>query len=316
MQKTVIFTICFILAACNQQPPPKKAGKAATLTSHASDDSFASDSFVTTDSSMSQDDPQVMAEIQRSQNFIGTIGKIGKPTEMAFIRADNFYKCAGALSHAYYLIDPKVTTNNSYATYASKLKESFFMISKDIKLDKVGQFDALTAAVDASNTLFVFFATNSQRTISYSWHNVNDNTWKPPMTFVSGDIKGLPTASFDTKTQKIIVKIFNLGDQKLYTYTQEDSSTFQKQGDPSPSSQEAFDKLQLANGSSLETNSHVILNSIQKPQEASLSIGTRIYQDVFTIGGAEIANAFHKEEELAMTTALKDIQSKACSATP
>lgn len=263
-------------------------------------------------SSIQQQDSSIATQAQSAQEFMTTVARIVNPAEKSFTRTDHIYKCKTYLSHAYFLIDPNNNETNTGSFFTNKIKESVRIISQDMRLDRVGNYDAVSAAVDATGTLYVFFANNSLHEVMYTWMNTTANTWQSPTLLAGQHMKGLATATFDKTSQKIQVSVFNLADQKLYTFIQGNNGSFAAQGSANPSSQSAFDQLQATNGTNLSNNYHVILDSITMQTEAPTSIGTEIINNLFTFGGAFLASQFYHEKQLQMIEDLKSLQTSIC----
>lgn len=324
MKKQVTFAIALmtsflLIPSCNQTSNTSKSADTKNSSQKSSakktiTENLASNNYKigSTAIDISQEDPRITAEIQKSLEFQKNISTVNKPNTKTQ-RTDEFYKCGMNLTHGYISYDTVLASDKTLLNIVSKFKATIAQISSDVKADKIGKYEPYSAARDKDGHLFVFFTTHSNREVFYTLIDPNTGKWLLAKS-LTGDreFRGLATASFDKASQKIKVQVFNFADKKMYTYTQGENASFQKEPNPVPSTQDQFDELQAKNGADAETNYAIIQNSIPKPSEASSSVFGRVISDIFTIGGAEIANAVHEEEYLQASEVLKDIQSKVC----
>ncbi len=267
-----------------------------------------------TSSDINQVSTQVTAAVQNSQQFLNNLNT-PKPNVKKTRRIDQFYKCGSNLSHAYVIEDLSPGVDNSPLTLATRFKNSLGIISKDMRVDKIGAYAAYTAAVDSSGVYYVFFSTNNTHDVFYSWQDPKAMRWYTPRSLTGiANFKGLATASFDSTLNGILVQVYNFGNKNLYPYMQKGTlPTFQVGKNVTASSVAAFDQLQAANGTALELNYNITLNDIPSAEAAASSFASRIIQDVMTIGTAEIANALYHDQVTEVAALYNGIEAKVCS---
>lgn len=327
-----LILILFASASCNPPPAatpntPSKSGAKGTAASKAThsdttasselspgttaDVKYTNSLASSTLSDLSKQDAHVLSNVKNSQGLLTSIGKISKRPVNA-TRMDEFYKCETYLSDSFFTPNPSPTGDNSTMTLATQMKNSFVVISKDVLKDKIGAYENYSVAVDSTGIIFVFFTTNSTQDVFYAWQDPKTSKWSVPVTLtgVSG-FKGLPSASYDANAQKIVVQVFNTTDRKLYTYNQTSGTSFKVDTTTPTSALTELDKMQATNGTTLETNFNISLNSIT-PVQASSSIMTRLMNDVMTLGIAEIATALHTEEQSQAAAVFADIETVVC----
>ncbi len=260
-------------------------------------------------SDLTKDDAKIAAEVQRKQELASRLTKNQtKTTEK--VRLDQFYKCKTRLAHSYIVLDSEDAESTSLHL-AERLKGTVLTISTNIRSTKLGAYEAYSVVKDKSQRLFVFFQSESDRFVYYSFMD-GTKPWLGPVK-LTGKIVGLPSATYNATTQAIELKVLGLDDMKLYTYTQ-DGDTFKSSGTPSASSQVAFDKLQKSNGSAMELDG-ITMNSIPEAAEPTSIPGVvmgRILQAAVTFGSSEVARATYHEEELETTKLFQSIQSMVC----
>lgn len=269
-------------------------------------------SLANSSNEVNQQDAKIISSVQNSQSLMATIGRISKrpvnPT-----RIDEFYKCGTYLSVSNITPNPADGADNSPLTVATQMKSAFAVISKDVLGTKIGAFQPYSVAVDTLGNIFVFYTANTSQDVLYSWQAPNSTQWAAPVSLTNlKDFKGIPTSTYDTTAKKVVAQVFNTVDRKLYTYNQGSGTTFASSGTPTTSNLNSFDELQGKNGVNLESNYSISLNAIAIPSEAGESIFTRIMNDVFTLGTAEIANALHDESVSQAQQVFNDIASKIC----
>jgi len=256
-------------------------------------------------------DNQVLNSVSNSQGLLNSIAKISK-RPVNNTRMDEFYKCNTMITDGFFT---PTSTDSSMTNLATQMKTSFVTLSSDALSPKIGLYEPYSVAVDATGMIFVFFTTNSTQDVFYTYQDLKTNAWSTPvsLTKVTG-FKGIPTAAYDSTTQKIIVQVFQTVQNKLYIYRQTTGTSFQADATTTAYTQTAFDSAQAQNGSNMEANYNISLNSIT-PDVAQSSIVTRLMGDVFTLGTAEIASALYKDAQSQAQTVLGDVETTVCPKT-
>ena len=333
MSKSEFFVFLLLFACQNKNPSTTGSSNVSAPTTAPTNVSSNPSSMVNTQvvystqysgtnyQAVNQVNANVSASQQASQQFLTSVNQAVNTASSTQSRIDEFFVCKNRLSHAYMTTNTiaSSTSTDPTADLAKKFKSTLVAITNDIRSNlasattnpnSLTQYAQYSAVRDANGLLFVFYTSNASQDVFYSYLDPSSGKWYQPKSLTNTkSFMGVPTASLDASSNKVVVSILDWANNSLVTYTQLTGFNFQK-GTSSPSSLSAFNQLQGTNGAAAEKNQNIVQNSVV-PNEAT-GIGARIMQDIFTIGTAEIARVFAQPAESASAAAFSDLTTLVC----